>query len=214
LSLLSAVIFNLFFLATVNAQEFNVEAIQDPSLSQCIKHTLNKEGLSDVAQLTKLTCHNKGIQSLVGVELFTNLEHLSLFGNNITNAELSKLTHLTYLNLANNNLVSLNIAGLAELKTLYLFKNKLSTINFEGLIALEKVRLMENQLSQLDISPLTSVIEMYLWDNQLVNLDITGLTTLVFLDVKQNPMPDQLYDFFDRQAGITIIHDGNAEDWK
>lgn len=206
--------FSVLFLASINAQAVNFEAIKDEALSQCIKQTWDKEGLTDVTQLTKLTCHNKGIESVAGIELLTNLEHLSLFGNSITDANLSKLSYLSYLNLANNNLVSLQIDGLAKLKTLYLFKNKLSTINFDGLVAVEKVRLMENQLTQLDISCLTSVIEIYLWDNQLEHLEINGLHTLKFLDVKQNPMPDQLYDFFDAQTGITIIHDGNAEDWK
>jgi hypothetical protein len=32
--------------------------------------------------------------------------------------------------------------------------------------------------------------------------------------VKQNPMADELYDFYDKQSGITISHDGNVDDWK
>jgi len=73
---------------------------------------------------------------------------------------------------------------------------------------------MQNQLNKLEISPLQSLVESYLWDNQLEDLQITGLDKLEFLDVKQNPMPDELYDFYDQHTGITISHDGNADDWK
>ena len=73
---------------------------------------------------------------------------------------------------------------------------------------------MQNKLTELDISPLQSLTEAYLWDNQLEDLQITGLDKLEFLGVKQNPMPDELYDFYDQQSGITISHDGNADDWK
>jgi protein phosphatase 1 regulatory subunit 7 len=54
----------------------------------------------------------------------------------------------------------------------------------------------------------------YFFDNQLEDLQITGLEKLTFLDVKQNPMPDELYDFYDKQEGIVISHDGNADDWQ
>lgn len=188
--------------------------VEDTALQECISKAMLKARITEAHALPKLKCHNKAIASLSGIEYFSGLEHLSLFGNQIVNADLSKLTNLKHLNLAKNKLMHLDITGLSQLEALYLFKNELTTINFEGLSSLKKMRIMQNKLSKLDISPLLSLSEAYLWDNQLEDLQITGLSKLVFLDVKQNPMPDELYDFFDEQDGITISHDGNAEDWK
>lgn len=200
------------FSASVYADE--LVGVEDSALKKCILLNTEKSSVNNYKQLKSLKCHNKGIQSLVGIDVLENLESLSLFSNRISSADLSKLKLLNHVNLAKNTLVFINIEGLSKLKTLYLFKNKLSSIDFSGVISLEKMRAMENQLTILDISPLKSIQEIYLWDNQLEDLQITGLNTLTFLDVKQNPMPDKLYDFYDEQAGITIVHDGNAEDWK
>lgn len=192
----------------------NGSLVSDERLQSCIQQAMEKAQLSQVEQLLKLKCHNKGIKSVSGIEQFTHLESLSLFGNRISTADLTMLKRLKHINLAKNSLTELQISGLSQLETLYLFKNKLTTINFEGVSSLTKMRLMQNQLTVLDITPLKSLTEAYLWDNQLEDLQITGLNQLTFLDVKQNPMPDELYDFYDKQTGITISHDGNADDWK
>jgi Leucine-rich repeat (LRR) protein len=189
-------------------------AIEDIALRTCIEQLMEKEGVSLPEQLTNLKCHHKSIKSVSGIEQFANLESLSLFGNSIAKADLTSLKSLKHLNLAKNQLTNIQINGLKHLETLYLFKNKLSTINFDGVLSLIKMRIMQNELNQLDISPLQSLTEAYLWDNQLEDLQIKGLQNLEFLDVKQNPMPDELYDFYDQQSGITISHDGNADDWK
>ncbi|WP_395338865.1 leucine-rich repeat domain-containing protein [Ningiella sp. W23] len=186
----------------------------DTALSACVNSALEDAGLSDISTLTRLKCHKKGISDLSGIEALSGLEHLSLFANDITEADLSSLVHLRYLNLAKNKIERLNISGLQHLETLFLFKNELTELDLSGLRSVQKMRMMENKLERLDISELESLEEAYLWDNQLEDLDITALTNLRFLDVKQNPMPDELYDFYDEQEGITISHDGNADDWK
>lgn len=188
--------------------------IEDDALQTCIVQSMEKAGFKQPEQLLELKCHNKYIKSIFGLEQLANLESLSLFGNRITSADLTSLKSLKHINLAKNNLSNLQISGLKNLETLYLFKNKLTTINFDGVVSLTKIRVMQNKLGVLDISPLQSLTEAYLWDNQLEDLQITGLDNLKFLDVKQNPMPDELYDFYDKQSGITISHDGNADDWK
>ncbi|MGQ8366342.1 leucine-rich repeat domain-containing protein [Glaciecola sp. 1036] len=203
----------LFFFLTYHSYVKGNIAIQDQALLACINEHA-EQNLVPIERLEKLKCHGKDIESLKGIESLTKLEHLSLYSNQISQADLSALKALTYLNLANNRLKSLHIQGLNHLETLYLFKNNLTHLNVSGLIGLKKLRMTENRLQSLEMSDLVSLEEAYLWDNQLEDLDITALDKLTFLDVKQNPMPDELYDFFDEQSGITISHDGNADDWK
>ena len=210
-------VFALLFLVSIlvsGAYGSALVGITDPALRVCIEKAMAKADITSPEALKKLKCHNKGVRTLAGIADFTDLEELSLFGNKIEQADLSGLSQLVSLNLAKNKLQILVITGLSRLETLHLFKNELSTINFEGLSSLRKMRLMQNKLSSLDILPLVSLQDAYLWDNQLEDLQITGLGKLEFLDVKQNPMPDALYDFYDEQTGITISHDGNADDWQ
>ncbi|GLR72164.1 leucine-rich repeat domain-containing protein [Agaribacter marinus] len=201
------------FLLMPLATSANVD-VADQALSECISKAMKKAKVEESTKLNKLKCHNKGIKNIDGIQAFTGLTSLSLFGNSIVNADLTPLSKLTHLNLAKNKLKSLSIRALPSLETLYLFKNELQTLDFTGVSSLKKMRIMQNNLNALDITPLLSLEEAYLWDNKLEDLQITGLNKLKFLDVKQNPMPDELYDFYDKQKGITISHDGNADDWK
>ena len=186
----------------------------DQNLRACIEQTAKSNNWLNVADVTELKCHNAEIQSADVVAQFTSLTSLSLFNNKLVKLDLRALTNLSFLNLANNTLQTLSISGLNKLETLYLFRNKLESIDLTGLSALKKIRVMQNDLTKLDITPLKSLEMGYFFDNQLADLQITGLKSLNFLDVRQNPMPDELYDFYDEQVGVVISHDGNADDWK
>ena len=45
------------------------------------------------------------------------------------------------------------------------------------------------------------------------HIDIYSLPKMKYMDVRQNPMPDELYEEMDKLKGTTILHDGNADDW-
>lgn len=187
---------------------------KDDALKACIKKTASDNQWQDVEQFTSLKCHGMGIEQAQVVNQFINLQSLSLFNNNVQTLDLSNLSKLTLLNLANNDLRTLQISSLDKLEKLYLFKNQLVTVDMSGLSALHTVRMMQNQLKTLDISALKNLKTGYFFDNKLTDLQISGLDKLEFLDVRQNPMPDELYDFYDEQDGVVISHDGNADDWK
>ncbi len=205
----------LSFVFSTSAQDLDFfKHVKDPALASCIEKQMQKKSWQSPEQIIKLKCHNKGIKSLKGLELFTHLEKLSLFKNKLVSADLSQLKSLTELNLSANRLSSLSIIGLSNLNTLYLFKNNLKNIDLTGLAKLEKVRISSNKLESLDISSLKSLKKAYFYDNKLEELILTGLPKLKLIDLKQNPMSDEVYDRYDAMAGITIIHDGNADDWK
>ena len=187
---------------------------KDGSLSNCITTLAKKRNWQTTDTIKKLQCHGMHIKSLEGLEALTSLEYLSLYNNEIKTTDLTTLNNLHYLNIANNKLQSIKLNGLSQLKTLYLFKNKLKKINFTGLKQLTKIRITNNKLTQLDISPLISLEKAYFFDNKLEDLIVTGLPKLKFIELRQNPMPDEVYDRYDALEGITIIHDGNADDWK
>lgn len=187
---------------------------QDDKLKQCVMTAAGKAGWKNTEQVTRLKCHKAGIENAQAVAQLTSLTNLSLFSNHITSLDLRPLTQLKQLNIANNRLKTLQIAGLEKLEVLYLFRNKLKQLDTKGLVSLKKVRMMQNKLEVLDITPMKALETGYFFDNELEDLSIEGLSKLTFLDVRQNPMPDELYDFYDEQEGMVISHDGNADDWK
>lgn len=207
-------IFILLFIPSVSAQSLSDFTWTDRSLQVCVNKSALQNGWTDIQHVTKLKCHKMKISHAQELAKLTALKELSLFSNQISKLDLTALTQLESLNIANNRLTELDISGLHKLQTLYLFRNNLRQIDLAGLTSVTKIRLMQNKLTELDITSLTALQEGYFFDNQLEDLQITGLTKLTFLDVKQNPMPDELYDFYDEQEGIVISHDGNADDWQ
>ncbi|GLX78339.1 hypothetical protein tinsulaeT_16790 [Thalassotalea insulae] len=187
---------------------------KDPAFAACVHQTAEKNNWHSAYDVTRLKCHSMEITNAQEVTQFSNLTYLSLYNNALSNLDLTSLNNLMELNLANNQLEQLKIQGLSHLQKLFLFRNRLKTINLQGLNELHTIRLMQNRLTTLDITPLLKLKTGYFFDNKLEDLSITGLKQLEFLDVRQNPMPDELYDFYDKQEGIVISHDGNADDWK
>lgn len=197
-----------------NAQNLADLDWKDKQLAECVMVSADKQGWILVTDVKVIKCHKKGIENAQALNKFIGLQILSLYNNKITSIDLTSLTELRSLNLASNKLTDLNITGLAKLETLFLFKNKLKTVDLAGLVSVKKVRMMQNRLTHLDITPMVALETGYFFDNQLEDLQISGLEKLSFLDVKQNPMPDELYDFYDKQEGMVISHDGNADDWQ
>jgi len=207
----------LLWMVVINiATAVNMSSVmfKDEALAKCIKNLSERNHWKNSEQVTKITCHGKGIKNINGLAIFSQLKYLSLFNNALTSVDLQPFKHLHYLNIANNKLTQIKLENLAELNTLYLFKNKLTTIDFMGLSVLKKVRITNNLLQQLDLSPLISLEKAYFFDNKLKDLVVKDLPKLKFLEVRQNPMTDEVYDRYDELDGITIVHDGNADDWK
>ena len=212
---LLAILTLVFFSGSAFSFELlSLKKSKDFALAKCINELASKNHWLTAKDVTKITCHGKGIQNLDDLTPFVNLKALSLFNNKISKADLRAFTQLTSLNIANNKLSHIQVTHLSQLHTLYLFKNQLTTLNFSGLSQLKKLRITNNKLFNIDISELASLEKAYFFDNKLEDLSLTGLEKLKFIELRQNPMPDEVYDRYDELEGITIIHDGNADDWK
>lgn len=189
-------------------------SIKDKALKACIHALATKNKWQNIEQVETIKCHSKGIENLNGLEAFRQLKSLSLFNNKLVHADLRAFQQLENINISNNKLTKIQLTNLNKLTTLYLFKNRLTTVDFTGLSKLNKLRITNNQLSTLDISPLVALKKAYFFNNELEDLVVKGLANLTFIELRQNPMPDEVYDRYDAIEGVTIIHDGNADDWQ
>ena len=89
-------------------------------------------GTITTAQLNARTALNlsyKSISNAKGVEYFTQLTRLDLYGNNLTTINVSSNTKLTYLNVGVNKLTSITIGTIPTRQELYLQNNQLTTVS-------------------------------------------------------------------------------------
>lgn len=177
--------------------------IPDAALRGCLNSRLGQAAdiqptPSQLAGLTgALSCGNKGVRDLTGLNLATGLTSLTLNGNSISDiSPIAALTNLTSANLALNSITSIATLGsLPKLTTLQLQQNLASTkpklislAGIEGLTRLTAITANYTALRSLsplagntslknltatnnlitDVSPLASA------GSQLANVDLSG----------------------------------------
>lgn len=147
------------------------------------------------------------IESLIGIEYFTNLIILNCGSNLLSTLGVSNLTNLEILKAYNNQLTSINVNGLTQLLQLWVGDNLLETIDVSSLhnlwwlyctdnliqtldissnVNLSALWAGDNQISSLDLLPLTLLEEILLYNNTLSSLSVNHLNLLISLDCSNN----------------------------
>lgn len=105
------------------------DSVVDPVLRQCLEKEIRKKQITHAGQLESLSCDDAGIQSLAGIEIFTQLKALSLEGNAISDiSPLSDLAKLTHLNIQKNMIESIEpLQSLLLLEQLDIRQNPIQT---------------------------------------------------------------------------------------
>ncbi|MEO0575962.1 MAG: leucine-rich repeat domain-containing protein [Pseudomonadota bacterium] len=186
----------------------------DSRLTQCVSAAVSAASVESAVDLTTLSCNAKGIDDATGIEQLVKLEKLALFGNQLSTIDLRQLTALKELNLANNQLTRIDVSNNSALQVLYLFGNQLVSLDLQQTPALSKIKAEKNRLLVVNFGAQPKLERIYLFDNKMEDIKIDGLTALRFIDVRSNPMPDEVYDYLDAFSGVKASHDGNTEDWE
>jgi protein phosphatase 1 regulatory subunit 7 len=193
--------------------ETAVGSIVDINFRQCVQKLMVKNQWQAAEQVESIKCHNMEIASAEGLENFINIRQLSLYQNQLKSIDISRLEKLETINLASNQLQFLKLSNLPKLTKLFVFKNQLVELRFTDLPELTQVKANNNALNLLTLHSTPKLTKLYLFNNQLEHLEIKHQPQLRYIDVRQNPMPDEFYDFLDEQSDLTARHDGNADDW-
>jgi internalin A len=123
----------------------NTLSISDYSLDKCIKAT----GREFVEEISALSCNNKGIQSLEGIEQLSELKSLFLNYNEIQDINpLNELTNLKTLYLSSNQIQNLEaLSELTNLTELAIQKNEIQDITpLQSLIGLKSLHTRNNKI--------------------------------------------------------------------
>jgi protein phosphatase 1 regulatory subunit 7 len=189
-------------------------SLPDKNLQTCIAEAIQKNSWQTIKDITRIECHSKNIASLAGIEQFTDLQKLSLYNNQLTQADIGNLSKLRHINLAKNKISQVNLHELPALEELYIFGNKLTQFNLTALPKLKLLKFNDNQITVFTYKDLPALEKIYMFNNLVAHVDIYHLPKMHYMDARQNPMPDPLYEEMDKLKGVTFLHDGNAEDWQ
>ncbi|HFK6935248.1 TPA: leucine-rich repeat domain-containing protein [Listeria monocytogenes] len=142
----------------------------------------------ELAQITSLYAHSKGIKDATGIEYLTGLKSLNLMYNQLTSVDVSSNVALTYLDVSNNQLTSIDVSSNIALTYLDVSNNQLTSIDVSSNIALTYLHLSDNQLTSIDVSSNVALTSLYLSDNQLTSIDVSNNKALEFLECCGNEL--------------------------
>ena len=165
----------LYFLFAlfVFAIQANAETVHipDSNLRMAVHEALNVAtdlplDRTDLARLTQLDAHDRGISSLVGLEFAESLEGLSIWGNPISDlTPVASLINLKGLHAAECQIVDLRpLSHLPNLAWLHLRRNKITTI--EPLATLPRLKTLiinHNPINDYNL-PFTSKLHEFIYD--------------------------------------------------
>lgn len=184
----------IFKTRLLNASTSNT--IAKNSFGENIKIDVNNNSeieLSEALQVFELRVErpfssSNYINTLSGIEYFTNLKFLNCNDNNITNVYLQNLTQLVTLQFANNQLTTLDVSNLINLKYLHVRDNNLNVIQFLNNNVMETIWASNNNLTSLNLTSMPTIKIVMVENNNLNNLNIIGLNNLIDLNCSYNSL--------------------------
>lgn len=205
----------LFLFSEMASAQFTM--IPDPGFEQ----TIINMGYDDVLDGQVVTANIAGMYSLyfdgitvtdlTGIQDFTGLQILFVYGNSLTSLDVSNLHSLRELNCGGNSITSLNVAGMSSLETLVFGENPLATLDLSNLPNLKNIHgsstpnltqlnitspgmqyidLYGSGLTSMDLTNLPLLQTVYLGHNNLTSLQVTGLSALRYLSVSGNNLTE------------------------
>ena len=108
--------------------------------------------VSEAEAVTGLIVSYYSIESLEGIQSFSNLEVLKSRGNFVETVDLSQNSQLEWLHLSTNPLISLDVSQNINLKRLWVYNNDLSALDVSQNVNLESLRCYTNNLIELNIA--------------------------------------------------------------
>lgn len=157
----------------INEKNFPDENFRDYVAGEWDKNRDKYFSPSEIANAKWISCDNKEISNLKGIEFFTNIWLLECYYNNLTTIDLSHNKNLSYINCHHNQLKKLDVSGLPLLKTFYCGHNALPSIDVSKNKKLEDFDCQDNHLDTLDVSQNKELVKLSCGDNNLTELEVS-----------------------------------------
>ena len=156
----------------INEKNFPDENFRDYVAREWDKNQDKYFSPSEIANAKWISCDNKEISNLKGIEFFTNICLLECYYNNLTTIDLSNNKKLSYINCHHNQLNELDVSGLPLLETFYCGHNALPSIDVSKNEKLEDFDCQDNHLDTLNVSQNKELVKLSCGTNNLTELDV------------------------------------------
>ena len=143
-----------------------------------------------IAGATQFSFSNRSIADVTGVEYFTELRYLHIYGNQIAKLDVSMLSKLISLDVDGNQLTELDITKNTALASLDCRNNQLTELDLSQNTALRTLYCFGNKLTELDVTQNTELQYLACYNNQLTELDVTQNTALQTLNCRTNRLTE------------------------
>lgn len=121
----------------------------------------------------EIDVHSLGIESLTGIEAFTNLTSLLAHDNLLTEVDLSQNTKLRKLILWVNQLTSLDVSALTELTDLNAGVNALTELDLSKNTILDTVLFNGNNITNIDLSNNSKISYLEFQETKISSIDLS-----------------------------------------
>ncbi|HPF11236.1 MAG TPA: T9SS type A sorting domain-containing protein [Flavobacteriaceae bacterium] len=210
-----------FVLVNYNVADFDGDGIPEDDVD------LNDDGQIQVSEAESVLgiqidlLFTDNIQSIEGIASFGNLEWLDIFGQQISDMDLSQNASLIKLYCNNNDLQSLLLPTSTNLLELTCLFNQLTSLDVSENPNLEILKCGFNEISNIDVSQNLHLQTLVVDSNLLTAIDITNNTNLTSffcsvneiasLDVTQNIQLVELEAMDNLLTGLDVSHNVNLE---
>ena len=172
----------------INDENFPDENFRDYVAGEWDKNQDKYFSPSEIANAKWISCDNKEISNLKGIEFFTNIWLLECYYNNLTTIDLSHNKKLSYINCHHNQLNELDVSGLPLLETFYCGHNALLSIDVSKNEKLEDFNCQNNHLDTLNVSQNKELVKLGCGSNNLTELDVSENKKLKTLGCYENKL--------------------------
>lgn len=138
--------------------------------------------------LKSMKCHEKGIRSLQGIEMFPQLEQLTCADNPIKKMDLNVLPNLQQLYGYNMPLQHIEIDSCHHLRHIELSFTQLDTFNLAPFPELEFFFCIFSPLSHIDLTTCTALKSLYIRGTQIETVDIRPCRDLMEIHALDTPL--------------------------
>lgn len=128
------------------------------------------------------------ITDLTGINQFANLTSLSVFGNALTNLQISGLSNLIVIHAANNNLTTVSVDNLSSLENLSIANNHLTSFSVTNTPNLKTLSCSGNQLASVDISNFPNLMTLECNNNLITSLILNNNNSLLNIQATNNKL--------------------------
>ena len=192
--------------------EINEENFPDENFREfvSVNYDKNSDGILGIAEMgeTFIDVSGRSIESLKGIEYFSDLEYLICENNMLTSLDLSKNKALRGLECSYNKIASLDLSGKTALVSVTCIGNEMTSLDVSGCNKLEDIYCYENKLTSLDLSGCEGLYGLWCNENELTSLNLSGCRGLVYLHCYDNKLTS--LDTRDCQSLMDLYCSGNS----